>query len=234
MIATTIARRTPLQRLATGLLALTFATSMLSGCATWQEQNSKTKGAVYGTGAGAAAGAAIGAIVGGGEGAAKGAAIGAGVGALAGLGIGAYMDKQAKEMQGVMDRQDRLEQRGETIYMSLSGDVLFPTDSSRLYPGGEDKLREIAGIMQRYPRTYVEVLGHTDSTGSESYNQELSERRATAVADVLASSGVTPSRIVARGAGEMRPVADNGTVDGRSRNRRVDITIKPDDSFEGA
>jgi outer membrane protein OmpA-like peptidoglycan-associated protein len=228
------ATMTPTRRLATGLLALTLTISMVPGCATWQQQNNKTKGAVYGTGVGAAAGAAIGAIVGGGEGAAMGAAIGAGAGALAGLGIGAYMDKQQREMQGVMDRQDRLERRGDTIYMSLSGDVLFATDSSQLYPGGEDKMREIAGILQRYPRSYVEIIGHTDSVGAETHNQSLSERRATAVADVLASAGVTPSRIVARGAGEARPVADNGTADGRARNRRVDITIKPDDSFDNA
>jgi outer membrane protein OmpA-like peptidoglycan-associated protein len=228
------ATMTPTRRLASGLLALTLSISMVPGCATWDQQNNKTKGAVYGTGVGAAAGAAIGAIVGGGKGAAMGAAIGAGTGALAGLGIGAYMDKQQREMQSVLDRQDRLERRGDTIYMSLSGDVLFATDSSRLYPGGEDKMREIAGILQRYPRSYVEIVGHTDSQGSESYNMQLSDRRATAVADALASNGVSPSRIVARGVGETRPVADNGTTDGRARNRRVDITIKPDDSFEGA
>jgi phosphohistidine phosphatase SixA len=101
------------------------------------------------------------------------------------------MDKQQREMQAVLDRQDRLERRGDTIYLSLSGDILFATDSSQLYPGGEDTMREIAGILQRDPRSYVEIVGHTDSQGAESYNMQLSDRRATAVADALAT-GASP------------------------------------------
>jgi outer membrane protein OmpA-like peptidoglycan-associated protein len=211
------------------LLALSLAGT---GCATWESQNRTVKGGVIGTGVGAATGAAIGAALGGGEGAWKGAAVGAAVGALGGAAIGNYMDRQAREMEAILARQDSLERRGETIYMSLSSDILFTTGSSRLQPGGEDKLREVAGIMQRYPRTYVEVVGHTDAVGSESMNQELSESRAKSVADVLVSSGVSPSRIVTRGAGELRPLADNGTAEGRARNRRVEIVIKPDDSFQ--
>lgn len=209
-----------------------FALSLGTGCAAWEGQNRTVKGGVIGTGVGAATGAAVGAALGGGEGAWKGAAVGAAVGALAGTGIGYYMDKQAKEMEGVLARQDSLERRGETIHMSLASDILFTSGSSKLQPGGEDKLRQVAGILQRYPRTYVEVIGHTDSVGSETMNQELSENRARAVADLLASNGVAPGRIVTRGAGELRPIADNGTPDGRSRNRRVDLEIKPDDSFQ--
>jgi len=223
---------TATRRLAAGVLALGLTASMTTGCAWWQGQNNKIKGTAYGAGIGAAAGAAIGALVGGGDGAAKGAAIGAGVGAVSGLGIGAYMDKQAREMEAVLARQDEFEKRGETIYMSLAGDILFKTDSTELYPGGQDKLHEIAGIMRRYPRTYVEVIGHTDNTGSDAHNRHLSERRATVVADVLADSGIAASRISPHGEGEQRPVGDNDTMDGRARNRRVDITVKPDDSFE--
>jgi outer membrane protein OmpA-like peptidoglycan-associated protein len=216
-----------------GGLAILLAVSLAgTGCSAWQSQSRTVKGGVVGTGVGAATGAAVGAALGGGEGAWKGAAVGAAVGALAGTGIGYYMDKQAKEMEAVLARQDELERRGETIHLSLASDILFATGSSKLQPGGEDKLRQVAGILQRYPRTYVEVVGHTDSVGSESMNQELSESRAKAVADVLVANGVSPSRIVVRGAGELRPIADNGTPSGRARNRRVDLEVKPDDSFQ--
>lgn len=210
------------------LLALSLGT----GCAMWEQQNRTVKGGVIGTGVGAATGAAVGAALGGGEGAWKGAAVGAAVGALGGAAIGNYMDRQAREMERVLSRQDELERRGEEIHMSLASDILFTTGSSRLQPGAEDKLRQVASILQRYPRTYIEIVGHTDSVGSESMNQELSESRAKAVADVLVSNGVSPSRIVTRGAGELRPIADNGTPEGRARNRRVDLEVKPDDSFQ--
>lgn len=217
-----------------GTVVMLLALSLGTGCATWQGQSRTVKGGVIGTGVGAATGAAVGGALGGGEGAWKGAAVGAAVGALAGTGIGYYMEKQAKEMEAVLSRQDSLERRGEEIHMSLSSDILFTTGSSRLQPGGEDKLRQVAGILGRYPRTYVEVVGHTDSVGSEAMNQELSESRAKSVADVLVGSGVSPSRVVTRGSGELRPIADNGTPDGRARNRRVDLEIKPDESFQSS
>ena len=131
------------------MIATVLAATLVTGCATWQEQNRTTKGAVYGTGAGAATGAAIGAILGGGEGAWKGAAIGAAVGGVGGGLIGNYMDRQAREMQEVLARQDVLERRGEEIYLSLSSDILFTSGSARLQPGAEDKLREVAGVLQR-------------------------------------------------------------------------------------
>lgn len=205
-----------------------LAATLMTGCATWQEQNRTTKGAVYGTGAGAATGAAIGAILGGGEGAWKGAAIGAVVGGVGGGLIGNYMDRQAREMQDVLARQDVLERRGEEIYLSLSSDILFTSGSAALQPGAEDKLREVAGVLQRYPRTTIEIVGHTDSVGNEDMNQTLSERRATSVRDSLTRFGVSPARIVTRGAGELRPLADNSTPEGRARNRRVDLTVRPD------
>ena len=214
-------------RITAGLLAVT----LLVGCEAWQGQSRTVKGGVYGAGAGAATGAAIGGILGGGKGAGKGAAIGAVVGALGGGLIGNYMDRQAQQMQQVLDRQDRLERRGEEIYMSLSSDILFTSGSAALAPGADDKLKEVAGILQQYPRTIIEIVGHTDSVGSESMNQVLSERRAASVRDALIRYGVSPSRIVTRGAGELRPIAGNSTPEGRARNRRVDITIRPDNSF---
>jgi outer membrane protein OmpA-like peptidoglycan-associated protein len=218
-------------KLAQTAMATLVTVSLLTGCATWQEQNRTVKGGVYGAGAGAATGAAIGAILGGGEGAWKGAAIGAAVGGIGGSLIGNYMDKQAREMQSVLDRQDALERRGEEIYMSLASDILFTSGSAALAPGADDKLREVAGILQQYPRTMIEIVGHTDSVGAETSNQTLSERRAVSVKDALVRNGVSPARIVTRGAGELRPLADNSTPEGRARNRRVDLTIRPDNSF---
>jgi outer membrane protein OmpA-like peptidoglycan-associated protein len=210
-----------------------FAASvfLVSGCAWWQQQSRTTKGAAYGTGVGAAAGAAVGAALGGGEGAWKGAAVGAAVGGLGGTAIGYYMDKQAKEMQEILARQDRLEREGEALRVSLASDVLFESGSARLQPGAEDKLRELSRVLQRYPRTSVEIVGHTDNRGTEAFNQPLSERRAAAVAEVLRREGVGGYRLTTRGLGETRPVADNGTMTGRAMNRRVELLLHPTDEF---
>ena len=216
-----------MRRVLVGLLAL----ALVSGCAWWQERNRTTKGAVYGTGAGAATGAAIGGALGGGEGAWKGAVVGAAVGAIGGGLIGNYMDHQAKAMQEVLDRQDRLEREGETLKVSLSSDVLFASGSAKLQPGAQDKLGEVANVLQQYPRTRVQVTGHTDNKGSEQSNQELSEHRATAVRDVLSHDGVDAARIITRGLGESRPVATNTTPEGRAQNRRVEILIQPDEKL---
>jgi outer membrane protein OmpA-like peptidoglycan-associated protein len=202
-----------------------------SGCAWWQERNRTTKGATYGTGAGAATGAAVGAILGGGEGAWKGAAVGAAIGGLAGGGIGYYMDRQAKEMEGVLARQDRVEREGEMLRVALSSDVLFDSGKATLQPGAQDKLAQVAEVLDRYPRTALEIVGHTDSRGGEASNQSLSERRADAVASALVKNGVNAARITTRGVGESRPVSTNETPEGRMRNRRVDIITRPDDSF---
>jgi outer membrane protein OmpA-like peptidoglycan-associated protein len=210
---------------------LLVATLLLPGCAWWSERSGTTKGAVYGTGAGAATGAAIGGILGGGEGAWKGAAVGAAVGALGGGLIGNYMDRQKRDMEKVLANQDRLEREGDTLRASLSSDVIFESGSARLQPGADGKLFQIAEVLQRYPRTYVDVTGNTDNRGSESFNQELSERRAAAVRDALVKSGVDGSRVSTRGDGERKPIATNDTATGRATNRRVDITIRPDEGL---
>ncbi len=215
----------------TRTVALALALALASGCAWWEEQNRTTKGAAYGTGAGAATGAAIGAVLGGGEGAWKGAAIGAAVGGLSGAGIGYYMDRQKKEMEEVLARQDRVERDGEMLRVALSSDVLFDSGSSHLKPGAEDKLREVASVLGRYPRTRLEIVGHTDNRGSAASNDTLSQRRANAVRDELVRDGVDPQRIITRGLGATRPVATNDTPEGRSQNRRVEILSRPDDSF---
>jgi outer membrane protein OmpA-like peptidoglycan-associated protein len=213
------------------MAGLVLASSLASGCGWWQQQSRTTKGAAYGTGAGAATGAAIGAILGGGEGAWKGAAVGAAVGGLGGTAVGYYMDKQAKEMEEVLARQDRLERDGESLRVSLASDVMFESGSARLQPGAADKLAELARVLDRYPRTRVDVVGHTDDRGTEAVNQPLSERRAAAVADAMVRAGVEPRRISTRGLGESRPVAGNETATGRAMNRRVEVLLRPTDDF---
>lgn len=213
----------------TRIAATVVALSMLAGCAAWEGQNKTTKGAVYGTGAGAATGAAVGAALGGGEGAWKGAAVGAAIGAIGGALIGNSMDRQAKEMQAVLDRQDRLERDGQMLKVSLTSDTLFESGSAKLQPGAEDKLRQIAQVLERYPRTRLEIIGHTDSRGTPESNQSLSERRSGSVREALVRLGVDRNRITSRGVGETRPVASNDTPTGRAMNRRVELVTQPDD-----
>jgi outer membrane protein OmpA-like peptidoglycan-associated protein len=214
--------------------AIAAGVVLLGGCAAWEQQSRTTKGAVYGTAAGAAAGSAIGAIAGGGSGAWKGAAVGAAVGAIGGALMGHHMDKEAEEMQKVVDENDRLRKEQETIYLSLGSDVLFDSGKATLQPGGRTKLRELADILARYPRTTVTITGNTDSRGSDELNDRLSKERAQAVADELVANGVNPARIATFGAGASNPVATNATPEGRQQNRRVDIVVRPDNSDQAA
>lgn len=202
-----------------------------SGCTTIQNNPRAAKGAGIGAIGGAATGAAIGGIVGGKKGAGQGAAIGAVVGLIGGGLIGSYMDKQAAEMEQVLARQDRIERQQEQLTVVMASDVLFATDSATLQPGARSKLRQLADVMIRYPRTVVQVNGHTDSTGADDYNMQLSVRRADAVADALVANGVSSGRVRVRGLGETLPVADNRNEAGRQQNRRVEIVINPDEGL---
>lgn len=199
----------------------------LSGCAA-MENNPKTfKGAGYGAAGGAATGAAIGAILGGGKGAGKGAAIGAVVGLLGGGLVGNYLDRQEKEMQKILGEQDRLRREQDRLQVGLSSDVLFSSGSAELFPGGRQKLDQVAGVLNRYPESTVQIIGHTDNRGSEDLNMELSRKRAHAVASELAAVGVNPQRISILGRGASMPIATNATPEGRAQNRRVDIIVIP-------
>jgi outer membrane protein OmpA-like peptidoglycan-associated protein len=181
---------------------------------------------VYGTGAGAAAGAAVGAILGGGEGAWKGAAVGAAIGGLSGTAVGYYLDKQKKEMEEVLERQDRVERDGEVLRVALSSDVLFDSGSATLQPGAQTSCARwrasSCAIRARASRSSA-----TRTTAvRETSNQTLSDRRAAAVRTALVTEGVDPGRISVRGEGELRPVATNDTAEGRAQNspRRDPVT----------
>ena len=209
-------------------LALTLFTVFVTGCETLdpytrEEKTSKaTKGALIG----AAAGAVVGLISG--DDAVERrqrALILAGVGALAGGAIGNYQDRQEAalraELEGTGVSVTRI---GDNITLNMPGNVTFATDSSDLSPAFFDVLNSVGKVLGEFEQTVVEVAGHTDSTGSEAYNQRLSERRAQSVSSYLTAQNVIPQRLITMGMGELRPVADNTTASGRQANRRVEIS----------
>ena len=219
----------------TVLVLATSAAFILTGCTTnpytGEEQLSKT---AIGGGVGAAAGAATGAIVGAlaskksGKGAKKGALIGAALGTIAGLGVGAYMDKQEAELRRKLAGTGvRIVREGNDIRLVMPSDITFDVDRADIKPRFFRTLNAVAIVLNAYPETDILIAGHTDSTGSEAYNQRLSEARAAAVMHYLVSQGVDPRRIDARGFGERYPIADNRTEQGRALNRRVEIRIRP-------
>lgn len=184
------------------------------------------------TGTGALIGAVGGALVGQALGDSeeerrRGAAIGAVVGGGIGAGIGYNLDQQARELRGQMDSRVQIINQGDYLIVRMPQDILFAVDSYTVSPALRGDLGDLAGSLQRYPGSTVEIVGHTDNTGSSSYNQTLSERRAQAVASVLAGYGVPASRLRAYGRGETQPIASNLTAEGRAQNRRVDIFIRP-------
>ena len=213
-----------------GWAVLTLLT-LLPACTTdpftGERQLSKTaKGALIGTAAGAAGGAAIGALSG--RKAAKGALIGAGVGALTGGAIGAYMDVQESKLReqlagtGVSVTRD-----GDNLILNMPGNVTFGSSQSAILPSFYPVLNSVALVLKEYPKTIVEVLGHTDSTGSDSLNLTLSKERAGSVGSYLAAQGVDYRRVLAQGFGKRSPIADNATAEGRQANRRVELRLVP-------
>ncbi len=155
--------------------------------------------------------------------AALGAALGAGVGAI----IGNQMDKQAAELRGSMGDDVKIVNTGDRLIVTMPQDILFDTGSAAVRADLRSDLRTLATNLNNYPNTTVDVLGHTDNVGPADYNQNLSSRRASAVASVLMDSGVQPSRVRAFGRGEDDPVATNQTDAGKRQNRRVEIVIRP-------
>ncbi|MET4127267.1 OmpA family protein [Roseovarius sp. MBR-6] len=178
-------------------------------------------------------GAIIGGIIGAGTGAAvsdnraTGALLGGAIGALGGAAIGNALDRQAAELRRDLGNEVGVVNTGDRLIVTMPQDILFATSSFTVAPGLRQDLFTVASSLQRYPDTTVQVVGHTDSTGSASYNQTLSERRAAAVTDVLMQGGVPASRLRSIGRGEDQPVASNLTPEGRAQNRRVEIVILP-------
>ena len=150
---------------------------------------------------------------------------GAAIGAVVGGGIGAYMDHQQEKLARIPGTSvERVDQ--DTLLVHFDSDVLFAVNSASLDSDGQATLEDVSGVLEEYPKTAVIVQGHTDSTGSEEHNQELSDRRASSVRGYLVSRGVDDGRVAAVGMGEGYPVASNDSESGRQQNRRVDILLK--------
>jgi outer membrane protein OmpA-like peptidoglycan-associated protein len=175
---------------------------------------------------GAALGAAAGLLVGGDD--RLNAAVGAGVGAVAGLAVGEYLRRQQEQMeQDLAGTGATVTNTGQSLIVSLPSNVTFAVDSAQIDARFVEPLTDFAMTLRNYPSSLVDVVGHTDSTGAEEYNQRLSEARARSVADFFAARGVQRERLVAYGFGETRPITTNDTPEGRAQNRRVEVTITP-------
>jgi outer membrane protein OmpA-like peptidoglycan-associated protein len=188
-------------------------------------QNQQQRGTAVGAGVGAAAGAIVGQAAGKStEATLWGAAIGALVGSVAGNQIGAYMDRQEAALRNAMAASEAasIQREQNVLIATFKSDVFFGFDSAELQPGAFTELDRVAGVLVQYPKTAIRVEGHTDASGSETYNQKLSERRAQGVANVLIQKGVLPQRIRTFGYGESQLISSDPAM-----NRRVKIIIEP-------
>jgi len=215
----------------TSAAAAVVLAAAIAGCQTTdpytgeQKTNDATWGAVIGAGTGAAIGMISGKDA---KQRKQRALIGAGVGALAGGAVGAYMDKQEDELRRQMkDSGVTVTRKGEDIILNMPGNITFRTGSSDLNAHFFKVLNGVALVAKKYDKTIIEVAGHTDNVGSVAFNQQLSERRASSVAQYLEGHGVREARIMTIGGGENHPIASNSSDAGRAANRRVEVTIAP-------
>lgn len=216
-----------MKRLRSPLLLASASLLAIAGCTdpgqVGTDENRKTQsGAIIGGLVGAAAGAAVA------DNRATGALVGGLVGAAGGAAIGNALDRQEQELRESLRNDDiEINNTGDSLIVTMPQDILFDVDSAAVKPGLRSDLGRVAASLRNYPDTTVRVVGHTDSTGSASHNQALSERRANAVSGVLQDEGVPAGRIRAIGRGEDQPVATNLTPEGRAQNRRVEVVILP-------
>jgi outer membrane protein OmpA-like peptidoglycan-associated protein len=217
----------PLRRSAFGIALVTSLSLGVVGCQTIdpytreEKVSNTTKGAAIGAVGGAIAGAII-------SGKRKNVLLGAGLGALAGGLAGNYMDRQEAKLRAQLEGTGVSVTRvGDTVVLNMPGNVTFATDSANISADFYPVLDSVALVINEFKQTYVDVVGHTDSTGAADYNQNLSERRASSVARYLQSREVLPERVLTRGMGESSPIASNDTPEGRALNRRVEIILTP-------
>jgi outer membrane protein OmpA-like peptidoglycan-associated protein len=206
--------------------SLTMAGCMTNDAYTGDRKVSKsTKGA----GIGALAGAVLGAATGdNSKERRKRALIGAGVGALTGAGVGAYMDRQEAKLRAQLQGTGvSVTRNGNDLILNMPGNITFKTASADLNSNFYQVLDSVTLVLKEFDKTIIDVEGHTDSDGSDQYNQQLSLNRANSVGTYLQSHGVNGQRIVTFGAGEARPVASNATPDGKQQNRRVELKLQP-------
>lgn len=215
------------------LAGVALAALALSGCVTDPDTGNRriSKAAIGGVG-GAVGGYLLGDLLGGRNDRTE-RIVGAGIGALAGAGVGSYMDAQEKKLreQTAGTGVDVVRQ-GDELLLRMPSGITFATNQSSIQPQFQTTLDQVATTLAEYPKTMIDVLGHTDSDGAEAYNQTLSEQRAQSVSSYLARRGVDPVRIATMGYGETRPITTNETPDGKAQNRRVEIKVVP--AVEGA
>lgn len=211
-----------------GTAALLIAAACTTNPYTGEQQSSKTaRNAVIGAAGGAIVGAVVGNNTGGGDGT-RGAIIGAVTGAAGGGAIGIYQDRQeARLRQELAATGVSVRREGNNITLVMPGNITFASDQSAIRSDFFATLNSVSKVVAEFDQTIVLVQGHTDSTGSDSYNDQLSVQRAVAVGNYLASQGVAAARIDARGYGERQPIASNDTAAGREQNRRVEIQLIP-------
>ncbi|RFC63916.1 MULTISPECIES: OmpA family protein [Mesorhizobium] len=212
-----------MKRLVAGAVAFAFISGCTTDPYTGEQKISNTAG---GAALGALAGAGIGLLAGGND--RRNALIGAGIGTLAGGAIGGYMDKQEAELRGYLRGTGvSVTRNGDQIILNMPSNITFATDQDQVIPAFYETLNAVALVINKYNRTFVDINGHTDSTGSASYNQALSQRRASSVASYLTSRNVDGRRLAINGFGDTRPIASNATPEGRAENRRVEIYLSP-------
>ena len=212
-------------------LVVACAAALAVGCQTTDPYTGqqKTTSATFGALIGAGAGAAIGMISGrDAQQRRKRALVGAGVGALSGGAVGAYQDKQENELRQVMrDSGVTVTRKGEDIVLNMPGNITFRTGSADLNAAFFKVLDGVASVARKYDKTIIEIAGHTDNVGDANFNKQLSQRRASAVAQYLVSRGLSESRVMTAAGGEEHPIASNSTEQGRTANRRVEVTLAP-------
>jgi len=206
------------------LMSIALAIATLSGCAT-KDPNRQGK-------TGAAIGAVAGSVIGHQINSENGRYIGAFIGVLTGAAIGIYMDDQQRDLETQLAAEQRNKNisitriDAETLRLDVKSEATFDINSDSIRSDFRKNLKAMSAIIEEYDQTAVHVIGHTDSTGTESYNQLLSEKRATSVSRYLSRNGVDRNRLRYVGRGEMQPIDSNETSSGRSRNRRVEIYLK--------
>lgn len=215
------------------IAAVVSGTLLISGCTTYDAYTGEEK--VSATAKGAGIGAGVGAVVGylaskdkSSKDRKKAMLAAAGIGAIAGGGVGYYMDSQeAKLRKQLRETGVSVVREGDKINLVMPGNITFDTDSGNVKASFYEVLNSVAIVLEEFDKTIVAVSGHTDSTGSRDYNQQLSEKRASSVASYLKSRGIVDARFETVGFGEDYPIADNSTAEGRALNRRVELTLIP-------
>lgn len=217
-----------MRAISASLLVAATASFALTACVTDPVTGERrVNQAVYTGALGAGVGAGLGAILGGKSNRTE-VLVGTGIGAVAGSAVGVYLENQKKKLEEATQGTGiEVTNTGDSLLLNIPSQVTFSSGSYTITPEFRPTLDKVAGVLTEYDRSFVDVYGHTDSDGSDAFNQRLSEQRAESVANYLVQDGVLRQRIATRGFGETQPVASNDTASGKAQNRRVEIKVVP-------